>query len=102
MCCVHVVCATPTTHIHTPVNTQITHFNDIPINNLLHLIRLVNSCTDTYLRFTTDTLNKVIILNRETALAATDQVLQGNAIPARMSRDLQEALAGEEKGAASV
>lgn len=55
-------------------------------------MRLVNSSTDKYMRFTTEMMNKVIILDRKAAMAATEQVLQDNAIPARMSRDLEEAL----------
>lgn len=69
-----------------------THFNGQRITNLLHLARLVDACTEQYLRFTTDACNKVIVLERKAALAATEQVLLDNAIPARMSRDLEAAV----------
>lgn len=38
---------------------QVTHFNGERIANLLHLARLVDACTDRYMRFTTDACNKV-------------------------------------------
>lgn len=75
-----------------------THFNETRLASLLHLARLVGECEERFLRFTTDSCNKVIVLEREVAMAATEQVLLDNAIPARMSRDLEAALAAPSLG----
>lgn len=86
------VLSSPATNGYEFKDAIVTHFNGQRITNLLHLAKLVDGCTEEYMRFTTDSCNKVIVLEREAAVAATERVLLDNAIPARMSRDLQATL----------
>ncbi|KAL5582500.1 hypothetical protein UlMin_014942 [Ulmus minor] len=70
------------------VNTQVHSFNGKPVKNLKSLASLVESCTDEYLKFDLE-YEQIVVLQTETARAATLDILATHCIPSAMSDDLK-------------
>lgn len=63
--------------------------NGVEVENLKHLCRLVEGCTEECLRFDLDD-ERVIVLNYELAKIATSRILKRHRIPSAMSSDLTD------------
>ncbi len=75
------------------VNTAVERVNGTLVRNLRHLVTLVESCTEPYLRFDLD-YNQLLILETGAARAATAAILETHSIPQQASADLADALRG--------
>lgn len=67
--------------------SQVKKVNGIEVENLKHLCRLVEGCTEECLRFDLDD-ERVVVLNYEKAKLATARILQRHRIPSAISTDL--------------
>ncbi|KAL0370570.1 UNVERIFIED_CONTAM: Protease Do-like 2, chloroplastic [Sesamum angustifolium] len=70
-------------------NEQVLKLNGSWIRNIHHLAHLVDSCKDKYLVFEFDD-NFLVVLERESALAASTSILKGYGIRSERSSDLSE------------
>lgn len=70
-------------------NEQVLKLNGTWIKNIHHLAHLVDSCKDKYLVFEFED-NFLVVLERESALAASTGILKGYGIPYERSPDLME------------
>ncbi|KAL4447366.1 hypothetical protein ABPG77_007399 [Micractinium sp. CCAP 211/92] len=70
-------------------NTQVHKFNGTPVRNLRHLAEMVMACTETHMRFDVD-YSEVIVIETAAAREATQEILRLNAIPAMVSKDLED------------
>ncbi|KAK4441734.1 Protease Do-like 2, chloroplastic [Sesamum alatum] len=70
-------------------NEQVLKLNGTWIRNIHHLAHLVDSCKDKYLVFEFDD-NFLVVLERESALAASTSMLKDYGIPSERSPDLLE------------
>ncbi|KAL0418798.1 UNVERIFIED_CONTAM: Protease Do-like 2, chloroplastic [Sesamum radiatum] len=70
-------------------NEQVLKLNGTWIRNIHHLAHLVDSCKDKYLVFEFDD-NFLVVLERESALAASTSILKGYGIRSERSSDLSE------------
>ncbi|KAL2236530.1 UNVERIFIED_CONTAM: Protease Do-like 2, chloroplastic [Sesamum indicum] len=70
-------------------NEQVLKLNGTWIRNIHHLAHLVDSCKDKYLVFEFDD-NFLVVLERESALAASTSILKGYGIRSERSSDLLE------------
>ncbi|KAI3449551.1 hypothetical protein Pfo_006216 [Paulownia fortunei] len=70
-------------------NEQVLKLNGTWIRNIHHLAHLVDSCKDKYLVFEFED-NFLVVLERESALAASKSILKGYGIPSERSSDLLE------------
>ncbi|KAL0371392.1 UNVERIFIED_CONTAM: Protease Do-like 2, chloroplastic [Sesamum angustifolium] len=68
-------------------NEQVLKLNGTWIRNIHHLAHLVDSCKEKYLVFEFED-NFLVVLERESALAASDSILKGYGIPSERSADL--------------
>ncbi|KAK4418196.1 Protease Do-like 2, chloroplastic [Sesamum alatum] len=68
-------------------NEQVLKLNGTWIRNIHHLAHLVDSCKDKYLVFEFED-NFLVVLERESALAASESILKGYGIPSERSADL--------------
>eukprot|EP00124_Ichthyophonus_hoferi_P003193 Ihof_evm7s263 gene=Ihof_evmTU7s263 len=66
------------------MNCQLLQFNGAAINNMKHLVELVDNCTDAYFRFDLE-YEEMIVLHRETALACNEKILATHCIPCSRS-----------------
>jgi len=69
-----------------------THFNRVRIENLSHLVQLVENNTAPFLRFDLES-ERVIILNASEAAVQSQQILESHNIPFSKSSDLRRAAA---------
>ncbi|KAL0391081.1 UNVERIFIED_CONTAM: Protease Do-like 2, chloroplastic [Sesamum calycinum] len=69
--------------------SQVLKLNGTWIRNIHHLAHLVDSCKDKYLVFEFDD-NFLVVLERESALAASTSILKGYGIRSERSSDLSE------------
>lgn len=74
---------------------QVKKVNGVVVENLKHLRRLVEGCTEESLRFDLDD-ERVVVLNYENAKGATSRILKRHRIPSAMSLDLMEDAEREE------
>jgi len=72
---------------HT-TNIQVHKFNGVEIQNLQHLVSLVENCRDSYVRFDLE-FQRVVILDHQLAQQATSEILQQHAIAHSKSKDLK-------------
>ncbi|XP_057780127.1 protease Do-like 2, chloroplastic isoform X2 [Salvia miltiorrhiza] len=70
-------------------NEQVLKLNGTWIRNIHHLAHLVDSCKDKYLVFEFED-NFLVVLERESAQAASTSILKGYGIPSERSPDLME------------
>ncbi|XP_012836205.1 PREDICTED: protease Do-like 2, chloroplastic [Erythranthe guttata] len=70
-------------------NEQVLKLNGTWIKNIHHLAHLVDSCKDKYLIFEFED-NFLVVLERESALSASESILKGYGIPSVRSCDLLE------------
>ncbi|KAL4579071.1 hypothetical protein LXL04_015206 [Taraxacum kok-saghyz] len=70
------------------VNIQVVAFNGEKVKNLKHLADMVESCTDDYLKFESDS-QQILVMETKAANAATIDILLTHCIPSAMSNDLQ-------------
>ncbi|XP_020550799.1 protease Do-like 2, chloroplastic [Sesamum indicum] len=68
-------------------NEQVLKLNGTWIRNIHHLAHLVDSCKEKYLVFEFED-NFLVVLERESALAASESILKGYGIPSERSADL--------------
>ncbi|XP_010277816.1 PREDICTED: protease Do-like 10, mitochondrial [Nelumbo nucifera] len=68
---------------------QVKKVNGVEVENLKHLCRLVEDCSEESLRFDLDD-DRVIVLNYQSAKVATSRILKRHRIPSAMSNDLIE------------
>ncbi|KAL0459610.1 UNVERIFIED_CONTAM: Protease Do-like 2, chloroplastic [Sesamum latifolium] len=68
-------------------NEQVLKLNGTWIRNIHHLAHLVDSCKEKYLVFEFEE-NFLVVLERESALAASESILKGYGIPSERSADL--------------
>ncbi|XP_048444466.1 protease Do-like 10, mitochondrial [Pyrus x bretschneideri] len=66
---------------------QVKKVNGVEVDNLKHLCRLVENCSEESVRFDLDD-DRVIVLNRRLAKVATSRILKCHRIPSVMSDDL--------------
>ncbi|CAI7880690.1 unnamed protein product, partial [Closterium sp. NIES-54] len=71
------------------VNTQVVGFNGEPVKNLLQLARLVDDCTDPFMKFDLD-YDQVLVLETAKAKNATPDILAMHCIPSHCSNDIKE------------
>jgi len=72
---------------HT-TNIQVHKFNGVEIQNLQHLVSLVEDCRDSYVRFDLE-FQRVVILDHQLAQQATAEILTQHAIANNKSKDLK-------------
>ncbi|XP_047316118.1 protease Do-like 10, mitochondrial [Impatiens glandulifera] len=70
---------------------QVFKVNGVKVENLKHLRKLVDECTEDNLRFDLDD-ERVIVLNYESAKLATSRILKRHRIPSAMSDNLTDKL----------
>ncbi|GAB4836624.1 Protease Do-like 9 [Ancistrocladus abbreviatus] len=70
------------------VNTQVLAFNGKPVKNLKSLAKMVERCNEEYLKFELE-YQQIVVLQTETAKAATLDILSTHCIPSAMSDDLK-------------
>ncbi|KAK9104628.1 hypothetical protein Scep_021472 [Stephania cephalantha] len=70
------------------VNTQVLAFNGRLVRNLRNLARMVEGCTQEYLKFDLE-YQQIVVLQTKTAKAATLDILTTHCIPSAMSDDLK-------------
>ncbi|WVZ81835.1 hypothetical protein U9M48_029168 [Paspalum notatum var. saurae] len=70
------------------VNIQVLAFNGTPVKNLKHLATMVDECNEAFLKFDLD-YDQLVVLETETAKAATQDILTTHCIPSAMSEDLK-------------
>ncbi|XP_031105968.1 protease Do-like 9 [Ipomoea triloba] len=70
------------------VNTQVLAFNGLPVKNLKGLANMVENCNDEFLKFDLE-YQQVVVLQTNTAKAATLGILTTHCIPSAMSDDLK-------------
>ncbi|GJN22243.1 hypothetical protein PR202_gb09795 [Eleusine coracana subsp. coracana] len=70
------------------VNTQVLAFNGQPVKNLKNLVTMVENCKDEFLKFDLE-YDQIVVLETETAKAATQDILTTHCIPSAMSDDLK-------------
>ncbi|KAJ1258744.1 hypothetical protein BS78_10G099300 [Paspalum vaginatum] len=70
------------------VNIQVLAFNGTPVKNLKHLATMVDECNEAFLKFDLD-YDQLVVLETETAKAATQDILATHCIPSAMSEDLK-------------
>jgi len=70
------------------VPNVITHVNRVPIKNLRHLVELVDTNTEPFLRFDLES-DRVIILNAKDAGTQSGCILEHHNIPSAKSVDLR-------------
>jgi len=70
------------------VNTAVLGFNGAPVTNLKQLARMVETCTEEFLRFELEH-ELLVVLKRATAHKATRDVLETHCIPEAKSADLR-------------
>lgn len=68
---------------------QVKKVNDVEVENLKHLCRLVEDCQEENIRFDLDD-DRVIVLNYGKAKIATSHILKRHRIPQSMSNDLTD------------
>jgi len=68
-------------------NLEVKKFNRIPINNLRHLVTLVEQNQEPFLRFDLDE-HMVIIMDSKTVKDANERILQRHYVPFDRSQDL--------------
>lgn len=66
---------------------QVKKVNGVEVDNLKHLCRLLENCSEESVRFDLDD-DRVIVLNRRLAKVATSKILKCHRIPSVMSDDL--------------
>jgi len=72
---------------HT-TNIQVHKFNGVEIQNLQHLVSLVESCTESFVRFDLE-FQRVVIMDRALALQASEEILAQHAIAHNKSKDIK-------------
>eukprot|EP00884_Botryococcus_braunii_P000841 jgi/Botrbrau1/10758/Bobra.180_2s0023.1 len=82
-------------------NIRLKKFNDVAVKNLRHLVELVQDCKDTFMRYDLD-YEQVVVIDRESAEAATQEVLKAHSIPSAVSKDLQVLLPAAAEEASAV
>ncbi|KAG9448759.1 hypothetical protein H6P81_008724 [Aristolochia fimbriata] len=70
------------------VNTQVLAFNGKPVKNLKRLASMVENCNDEFLKFELE-YQQLVVLQTETAKAATLDILTTHCIPSAISEDLK-------------
>ncbi|XP_072994722.1 protease Do-like 9 isoform X2 [Typha latifolia] len=70
------------------VNTQVLAFNGKPVKNLKSLATMVEKCNEEFLQFNLE-YQLIVVLQTETAKAATQDILTLHCIPSAMSDDLK-------------
>ncbi|GAB4845629.1 Protease Do-like 9 [Ancistrocladus abbreviatus] len=70
------------------VNTQVFAFNGKPVRNLKNLASMVDSCKDEFMKFDLE-YDQIVVLQTETAKAATLDILSTHCIPSAKSDDLK-------------
>jgi len=73
------------------VPNVVTHVNRVPIRNLRHLVELVDSNTESFLRFDLES-ERVVILNAQDAVTQSGSILEHHNIPSAKSVDLRSPL----------
>jgi hypothetical protein len=76
-------------------NAQVKSFNGTPVRNLRHLLTMILSCTETFMTFELE-YNEVLVLETETALQATTEILETHSIPSMASKELRDLLDANE------
>jgi len=71
------------------VPNVLTHFNRVPIRNLRHLVELVETNTEPFLRFDLES-ERVLILDARDALSQSSFILESHNIPFPKSIDLRK------------
>ncbi|WOL13804.1 protease Do-like 9 [Canna indica] len=71
------------------VNTQVLCFNGKPVKNLKTLANMVENCNEEFLKFDLE-YQQIVVLQTETAKAATPDILTTHCIPSAMSEDLMQ------------
>ncbi|KAL0022757.1 hypothetical protein WJX77_012242 [Trebouxia sp. C0004] len=74
-------------------NVQVLKFNSTPVRNLRHLIQLVATCPDPYMRFDL-AYKEVVTLQTDAVKDATASILELHSIPAAVSKDMLALLPG--------
>ncbi|XP_050223549.1 protease Do-like 9 [Mercurialis annua] len=69
-------------------NIQVLGFNGKPVRNLKSLAKMVECCTDEYLKFELEH-ERIAVLRTEPAKAATEDILTTHSIPSAMSDDIK-------------
>ena len=75
-----------------PAALQVHKFNGVAVRNLRHLAEMVLTCTEPRMRFDVD-YSEVIVIDTAEAREATEEILRLHAIPAVVSKDLEDVLA---------
>jgi len=70
------------------VPNAVTHVNRVPIRNLRHLVELVDSNKESFLRFDLES-ERVVILNAQDAVTQSECILEHHNIPSAKSVDLR-------------
>ncbi|KAI0564464.1 serine-type endopeptidase isoform 1 [Gracilaria domingensis] len=65
------------------INTRVQKFNGQKLRNLAHLAKLVNECTDDFLRFDLD--DEIVVVGRQEAIDASAEILETHCIPSACS-----------------
>lgn len=71
------------------INDQVKKVNRVEIDNLEHLCKLVENCSEPNLRFDFED-DRVIVLDYSLAKQATSRILKRHRIPSAMSVDLTD------------
>ncbi|QDZ19377.1 trypsin-like serine protease [Chloropicon primus] len=79
------------------VNTQVKSFNGEKVENLYHLVDMIENCSLEYLRFDLE-FDQVVIINTEEARNSTEGILSQHLISSAMSGDVEEYLRRDRKG----
>ncbi|CAG9461655.1 unnamed protein product [Pedinophyceae sp. YPF-701] len=69
-------------------NTQVRKVNGEKVDNLAHLVDLVDGCKDKYLRLDLE-YNQVVVLEAKAARKATEEILAMHGVPTDRSTDLE-------------
>lgn len=83
----HVLAADINVGYEDIVNTVVKGFNNKPVNDLKQLAKMVESCSEQYLRFELEH-DLLVVLQTKKAHAATKDILRTHCIPSAKSADL--------------
>jgi len=73
-----------------PTGCVVTHLNDVPVKNLVHLIEMLRDARDEYVEFRFDRQSaETMVFRRAELAAATEEILTDNGIREQCSDDLR-------------
>lgn len=73
-------------------DSEVVSFNGEEIHSLVQLAKLVTGCRDKYMRFDMAAGQRVVVMERTSAIECTAEVVEQHNMSASMSKDIKKAL----------